>query len=70
MDTRMQDESHTAPTVLRVEEAARLLAISRSKTYGLIATGELPSVRIGGSVRVPRRALETWIDDQTHGGRR
>ena len=33
--------------LLRVEEAAHLLAISRTKAYALVATGELPSVTIG-----------------------
>ena len=47
--------------LLRVEEVARLLGIGRSKTYELIARGELPSLRIGRLVRVPRHALDQWI---------
>lgn len=47
---------------LSVEDAASLLAISRSKAYQLIASGELPSVRLGGTIRVPRRALDELID--------
>ena len=58
--------------LLRVEEAARLLRIGRSKLYQLLARGELPVVRIGRSVRIPRRALEEWIAAHTmsglHGG--
>jgi excisionase family DNA binding protein len=58
--------------LLRVEEAARLLRIGRSKLYQLLARGELPVVRIGRSVRIPRRALEEWIEAHTmsglHGG--
>ncbi len=51
--------------LLRVHEVARLLGIGRSKTYELIARGELPSLRIGRLVRVPRHALEQWIADHT-----
>src|SRR5262245_36236292 len=38
--------------LLRVEEAASLLRVSRSKVYELIAAHKLPAVRIGRSVRV------------------
>ncbi|HZU60732.1 MAG TPA: helix-turn-helix domain-containing protein [Solirubrobacteraceae bacterium] len=54
--------------LLRVEEAARLLRIGRSKLYQLLARGELPVVRIGRSVRIPRRALEEWIEAHTVSG--
>jgi excisionase family DNA binding protein len=47
---------------LRPAEAAELLSISRSKAYELIAAGVLPSVRVGGSVRVPAGQLHAWID--------
>lgn len=50
--------------LLRVEEAARLLDISRGLAYELIARGELPSVRLGRLVRIPRHALEMWLDRQ------
>lgn len=46
------------PLFLRVDEAARLLSISRSKAYALIAAGDLPHVRIGSSIRVPTEALK------------
>lgn len=47
--------------LLTVPEAARLLRISRNLTYELIAQHQLPSIRFGCVIRVPRRALETWI---------
>jgi excisionase family DNA binding protein len=51
-----------APILLRVSEAARLLSISRSTMYQLTASGKVPVVRLGGTVRVPRRALEQLAD--------
>lgn len=48
--------------VLRVPEVARILDVSESQVYRRIAAGDLPAVRIGASVRVPRRALEEWIE--------
>jgi excisionase family DNA binding protein len=54
--------------LLRPEEAGRILGFSRSKVYGMLAAGELPSVRLGKSVRVPRAALEKFIEENTTGG--
>jgi len=47
--------------LLRVEEAADLLAISRSRAYELIAGGDLASVQIGRSRRVPAAAVEAFV---------
>ena len=44
--------------LLRPEEVAYALGISRSSAYQLIASGELPSVKVAGLTRVPREALE------------
>lgn len=43
---------------LSVEEAGALLGISRDLAYDLVARGELPSVRLGRRLVVPRRTLE------------
>jgi excisionase family DNA binding protein len=53
------------PELLRVEEVAWVLQIGRTKVYELIGAGELPVVRIGRSVRVPRHWLERWIGERT-----
>ncbi len=45
----------------------RLLDVGRSTVYELIARGELPVIRIGRLVRVPRPALEEWIVTNTAG---
>jgi excisionase family DNA binding protein len=56
--------------LLRIEEVAEILRLGRSKTYDLVARGELPGVRFGRSVRVPAAALRRWLDDECqHPGR-
>lgn len=50
--------------LLKPTEAAESLGISRAKTYELIASGEIPSVKIGASRRVPVAALQAWIAQQ------
>jgi excisionase family DNA binding protein len=54
------------PLLLRAGEVARLLGLGRSTVFALLAAGELPVIRIGRSVRVPRAALERWIDERTN----
>jgi excisionase family DNA binding protein len=50
------------PLGLTVEEAARLLGISRSLAYQLVERRDLPAVRLGRRLVVPRRALERLMD--------
>jgi excisionase family DNA binding protein len=42
---------------LKVPEVAEVLRIARSRAYELVGSGEIPSVRIGRSVRVSREEL-------------
>ena len=48
--------------LLTVPEAAKLLRIGRNLAYDLVARGEIPSVRLGRVIRVPRTALEQWLE--------
>ena len=50
--------------LLRPDEVQRALGLGRSKTYQMMATGELPVVRIGRSVRVPAEALRRWVEEK------
>lgn len=46
---------------LTVEEAAALIGISRAFAYEAVRRGEIPSIRIGRRVLVPRTALERLL---------
>jgi excisionase family DNA binding protein len=48
--------------LLTVPEAAKALAISRSKLYELIASGVLRSVRVDGSRRIPFHSLTAYVN--------
>jgi excisionase family DNA binding protein len=50
-----------APDVLTVEQAAEILAISRGSAYEGCRTGEIPHLRVGRSIRVPRCALQQLL---------
>jgi excisionase family DNA binding protein len=47
--------------LLRIHEVARLLGVSRSTMYQLIARGEVPVFRIWRSVRVARASLDKFL---------
>jgi excisionase family DNA binding protein len=53
--------------LLRAEEVAKVLGIGRTKVYELMLRGELPVIRIGRLVRVPRAALLRWIAERSGG---
>jgi excisionase family DNA binding protein len=54
----MTDQS---PLLLSPERVSERLDMGRTKVYQLIATGELESVKIGRSRRVPADAVHTFI---------
>ena len=49
------------PLALTVLEAGQVLRVGRSVTYELIHSGQLRSVRIGRSIRIPRDALVEYL---------
>lgn len=58
----MNKKETQKPLFYRIEEVAHLLGLGKSKTYLLVAGGEIPSIRIGKSVRVPVSCLEDWVN--------
>lgn len=48
--------------LLTPEQAAEALGVGRTKLYGLMRTGSLPSVLVGGSRRVRRSDLDRFVD--------
>ena len=48
--------------VLTVDEAAAYLRISRGLAFAAVRDGNLPSVRIGRRILIPRRQLEALLD--------
>lgn len=52
---------------LTVEEAARLLGISRNSAFRAVQRGQLPSVRIGRRILIPRERLAALISAEVTG---
>jgi excisionase family DNA binding protein len=57
-------EPAVEPLLVRVEEAARILSLSRSTIYEMMDAGELPSIRRGTARRIPVAALHAWVNRQ------
>ena len=51
------------PLVYSVDEARRLLKISRGLIYEAINAGRIPSIRIGRRILIPRSGLERLFDE-------
>ena len=49
------------PEVLTIEETASLLRIGRTSAYQAARAGELPVIRLGRKLLVPRRGLEVLL---------
>jgi len=54
------------PQLITVPQAAKLLGISRSKTYTLLKDGQLGSVHIGRSRRISREQFFDFVKGLTH----
>jgi excisionase family DNA binding protein len=51
--------------LLKPDEVAEQLRVARASVYRLIAAGDLPSVKVGKSIRISSDALREWIATKT-----
>lgn len=58
----------TAPELLTVDQTAEMLNLHRTTVYELIRSGELDSLKIGASRRIPRKAVTRFIAEYPLGG--
>lgn len=47
--------------ILTILEVAELLKLSKCKVYALAKSGDIPTVKVGGSIRVIQEELETCL---------
>ena len=52
-------------STLTVEEAARLLGISRGIAFQAVRRGDIPSIRIGRRILIPIARLHAMLDTET-----
>jgi excisionase family DNA binding protein len=52
----------TEPLVYSIEQVARLLGISRSHAYESVQRGQLPHIKLGARILIPRAALDRMLE--------
>ncbi len=50
------------PLALSVPQVAQLLGVGINTTYDLVRSKQLRSIRVGRQIRVPRSALEDYLN--------
>ena len=58
------------PLLVTPAEAAALLRLGRSTIFELMAAGDIPSVKVGRTRRIPLAGVERWIAQQLAEGAR
>lgn len=63
MGAKQPDEIPTIDrAVLTVKEVCKIFGLQKSSAYLAISRGQIPSIRIGGQIRVPRAAVERMLN--------
>jgi len=58
------EKTDSKPLTVSVEEAGRMAGLGRSAAYQAARTGDMPVVRIGGRLLVPRQAWEKKLNGE------
>jgi excisionase family DNA binding protein len=53
----------TERQTLKIEEAAKILGIARNTAYDAVKTGQLPTIKIGKRLLVPKVALDRLLEN-------
>ena len=54
---------------MTVQEMAQCLGIGRNMAYELIRNGKVPFLKFGRSVRIPKKAFDAWLTNETSAGK-
>jgi len=49
------------PVVLHVKDLSTLLSVSHNTAYQLVSSGQIRSIRVGRTYRIPRVAVEEYL---------
>ena len=66
--THPRDEAFLDDRLLRLQDVASYLNVSRSFAYFLVESGQLPSVRLGKAVRVQPGDLIAFVEQNKQPG--
>ena len=52
------------PDILTISELQEVLRVGRSTAYRLISSSEIQSIRIGKSIRIPKKYVKEFLEQQ------
>jgi excisionase family DNA binding protein len=58
----MSGNQSVEPICVRVNDAARMIGVGRTKLYELISSGELETIKIGKATRITTASLRKLVD--------
>lgn len=47
-----------------IKEASEMLGISKSRLYEMVQFGEIPYMKIGGKILLPKKEFESWLQSK------
>lgn len=65
MSEQLCPETENLPLVLKVEDLPSILSIGKNTAYELVRSGQIHSVRIGRTYRIPREAIADYLRKQS-----
>ncbi len=60
----MSGQQPVEPICVRIDDAARMIGVGRTKLYELISCGELETIKIGKATRVTTASLHELVRRQ------
>src|SRR4028118_966287 len=64
--TSEQPTDGRVPQLFSIDEVCKALGMGKSWTYRKIKSGEIPSVKLGRSIKVRREDLEAYLQNQRY----
>jgi excisionase family DNA binding protein len=66
-DSRRASELPPESSLLTVTEVSQMMRVSKMTVYRLVRSGELPAVRIGKILRIPKAVVQSFLGDAWKG---
>ena len=63
---RQEENGHHHGGLLSIQEVCEELGMGKSWVYHRLRSGEIPSIKLGGAVKVKRADLNTFIENQPY----
>ena len=60
--SKLKERKVAEERVYTVVEIARETRISRTAAYELVKKGVFPVIRVGSSIRIPKKPFDAWLD--------